>query len=322
MEGIAARSRSDAARAAARAALARPSTEEAVRPVLDEAERLRRLHWGRRVRLHRLANIKAGACTEDCAFCAQSVRFRSPIARWNWVDGGTMLAEAARADAASAAKVCYVAAVRGPTDAEVDRICEAVREVKARFPRLKVCLSLGLLKEGQAERLAAAGVDRYNHNLETSERFFPNVTSTHRWRDRYETIRRVRAAGIEACSGGIVGMGETDEDLADLAASLAELEVESVPVNFLVPRPGTPFEGRPKVAPWRALKALAAFRLALPEVDLRVAAGREAVLGEMWPEALCAANSFFTDGYLTTPGTPPAEDAAVLARLGYEVERA
>lgn len=295
--------------------------ETPVREILARAEILRTLHWGRRVRIHRLANIKAGACTEDCGFCAQSVRFEAPIARWNFLSREEVLKQAARADEVGAAKVCYVAAIRGPSDAEIDRIADTVREVKRTYPNLAVCLSLGLLQEGQAERLAAAGLDRFNHNLETSERFYPRVCTTHTWSARRETVRRVREAGIEACSGGIVGMGESDEDLADLAGELDDLGVESVPVNFLVPRPGTPFSDLPRISPWRALQVLAGFRLALPRVDLRVAAGREAVLGDLWPEALRVANSFFTEGYLTTPGTPAERDHEVLARLGYEPER-
>jgi biotin synthase len=216
---------------------------------------------------------------------------------------------------------CMVTATRGPRERDLDTVVQATREIKRRHPTLRVCTSLGLLQPGQAERLAEAGVGRYNHNLETSPRYFPEVCTTHSFEDRANTVRSAKSAGMEACCGGIIGLGESREDWIDLAFALRDLEVESIPVNFLDPRPGTPLGDRERLTPRDALRGLALMRLANPKAtDIRVAGGREATLGSLQPLALWAANSMFTNGYLTTPGAAPSADHAMILEAGFEPE--
>lgn len=300
-----------------RAALAAP--DEDLLALLDAAFTLRRAHHGRTVRVHVLRNARSGSCPEDCCFCSQSVHFDSEVPRYRIQSVETLVEGAEEAAAMGAVTYCMVTSTRGPSGAELETVCEATREIKRRHP-LRVCASLGLLAEGQAEALAAAGVDRYNHNLETSEEFFPAVCSTHTFGDRLTTVRRARAAGMEACCGGILGMGEGHEDRVDLALTLGRLGVESVPVNFLDPRPGTPLAERPRLSPRECLRGLALFRLANPSADVRVAGGREVNLASLQPLALYAATSLFTNGYLTTPGAEPSADARMIEEAGFEAE--
>jgi biotin synthase len=285
--------------------------------VLQAAFKVRVHHHGRKVKVHVLQNAKSGQCPEDCAFCSQSIRFQAPIERYpmQQVDE---LVEAARAAAANGAYMyCMVTSTRGPTARELETICEATRRIKSELP-VRVCASLGILKPGQASKLAEAGVDRYNHNIETSQRHFPNIVHTHRWSDRVDTIREAKSHGLEACCGGIMGLGEDEEDRVDMAIALRELEVESVPVNFLDPRPGTPLSEAPRLNPAQCLRALAMFRFACPAADVRVAGGREVSLGSMQPLALWAANSMFTNGYLTTGGAQASDDWRMIQQAGFE----
>jgi len=193
-----------------------------------------------------------------------------------------------------------------------------VRRIKAEM-NIRICTSLGLLREGQAEKLAAAGVDRFNHNLETSRNFFPEICSTHSYEDRVATVMAAKRAGMEACCGGIMGMGETDEDRVALAFELRDLEVESIPVNFLDPRPGTPLSESPRLSPADCLRALCMFRFVNPSRDIRIAGGREANLRRMQPLALYPANSLFVDGYLTTPGQGFEADVQMIEDAGFRV---
>jgi biotin synthase len=304
--------------ASARRALAAPEGEAL--ELLAAARRVRVRHHGNRVRVHLLCNAKRGACPEDCGFCSQSSRFDASEERTGLLDRDALVAKAREAHARGAFKFCIVTATRGPSDADLDHLCDAVRAIKAAVP-VKVCTSLGLLDRAKADRLAAAGVDRFNHNLETSERLYGEVCSTHDFHDRVETVRHAVAAGMEACCGGIVGMGETDEDLLDLAYTLKELGVTSIPVNFLDPRPGTPMADRPRLTPLRCLQVLAVFRLIHPRPDLRAAGGREVNLRTLQPLALYAANSIFTEGYLTTPGNEASFDRRMIEDLGFEIEQ-
>jgi biotin synthase len=285
--------------------------------VLQAAFKIRAHHHGRKVKVHVLQNAKSGQCPEDCAFCSQSTRFQSPIDRYpmQQVDE---LVEGARAAAANGAYMyCMVTSTRGPTGRELETICEATRRIKAELP-VRVCASLGILKPGQAAKLAEAGVNRYNHNIETSERHFPNIVNTHRWSDRVDTIREAKEHGLEACCGGIMGLGEDEEDRVDMAIALRELEVESVPVNFLDPRPGTPLSESPRLSPAQCLRALAMFRFACAAADVRVAGGREVSLGHMQPLALWVVNSMFTNGYLTTGGAQASDDWRMIEQAGFE----
>ena len=287
--------------------------------VLHAAFRVRSHHHGRRVRVHVLQNARSGTCPENCSFCSQSTHFHAEVPRYRMQGVEDLVEAAGRAVAMGAVTYCMVTSTRGPSAKELDTVCEATRRIKERFP-VRVCTSLGLLREGQADALAAAGVDRYNHNLESSERFFPQVCTTHTFEDRRRTVRSAKSAGLEACCGGILGMGETREDWVDLAFALRDLEVDSVPVNFLDPRPGTPLAGTERLRPQDCLKGLALFRLTNPAADVRVAGGREANLGSLQPLALWAANSMFTNGYLTTPGAEPSADAKMIEEAGFEAE--
>ena len=306
------------ARERAREALAAPEAE--AWDLLAAARRVRVVHHGNRVRVHVLCNAKLGGCPEDCGFCAQSSRYETPAGRAAPLAPADIVAQAREAAAAGAWKFCIVTATRGPTDRELDSLCEAVREIKRTIP-VKVCTSLGLLDAPKARRLAEAGVDRFNHNLETSRRLFGEVCTTHSYDDRVQTLRHAREAGMEACCGGIVGMGETNEDLLDLAYALKEVGATSIPVNFLDPRPGTPMADLPRLTPLRCLQILAVFRLIHPRPDLRAAGGREVNLRSLQPAALLAANSIFTEGYLTTPGNEASQDLRMIEDAGFVAER-
>ena len=284
--------------------------------LLHAAFRVRRAYHGREVRVHVLQNAKSGVCAEDCAFCSQSLHFESEVPQYGMQSVDELVAGAAEAHEMGAVTYCIVTATRGPTHDEVDTVCEAARRIKDRWS-MDVCASLGLLKEGQAERLAEAGVDRYNHNLETSENHFSEIVQTHDWADRVATVQRAKRAGMEACCGGIVGMREAVEDRVDLALALRDIGVESVPINLLNPRPGTPMEAVDPLSPPEALKTLALFRFVHPEADVRIAGGREEILQQMQPLALYPANSMFTDGYLTTPGQAESDDYRMIKQAGF-----
>jgi biotin synthase len=286
--------------------------------VLNAAFRVRERYHGRDVRLHVLRNAKSGLCPEDCGFCSQSLSAASGVERYRMQTVDELVEGAREAQRLGAVKYCMVTATRGPSPRELDVVCEAVRRIKAEVP-IRICTSLGLLGAGQAERLAEAGVDRFNHNLESSRRFFPEVCSTHTYDDRVATVRAAKAAGMQACCGGIFGMGETLEDRVDLAFELRELEVESIPVNFLDPRPGTPLAAAERLRPTECLRALAMMRFVNPSRDIRAAGGREVTLGHLQPLALYPANSMFTRGYLTTPGRDHEADVRMIEDLGFRV---
>jgi biotin synthase len=211
-----------------------------------------------------------------------------------------------------------VTSTRAPTATEVESVCEATRRIKAAFP-LEICASLGFLDASSAAELARAGVDRFNHNLETSQKHYANVVGTHTWQDRVDTVKAAKNAGMEACCGGIVGMGEDQDDRVDLAFSLRDLEVESIPVNFLDPRPGTPLGECERLSAEDCLRTIAMMRFVNPWRDIRVAGGREKALGDQQGLALYAANSLFTQGYLTTGGQGFSEDIAMIEQAGFEV---
>lgn len=286
--------------------------------LLQAAFRVRRQFHGRGVRLHVLRNAKSGLCRENCAFCSQAIGSYSGVDRYPMQSVEELVQGARKAAEMGAVKYCMVTATRGPSERELDVVCEAVRRIKAEVS-INICTSLGLLSGGQAERLAAAGVNRFNHNLETSRAFFPQVCQTHSFDDRVATVKAAKAAGMEACCGGIMGMGESLDDRVDLAFTLRELEVESIPVNFLDPRPGTPLGNVPRLSPAECLKCLAMFRLVNPSRDIRVAGGREVNLKHLQPLALYPANSIFTEGYLTTPGQGYNDDMAMIAEAGFHV---
>lgn len=287
--------------------------------MLDAAFQVRRRYFGKTVRLQMLLNAKSGACQEDCHYCSQSSVSEAPIERYAMVSTQTMLDGARRAAQSKAQRYCIVISGRAPLDREIGEIAEAVTTIKRELP-IQICCSLGLLDESQARRLKTAGVDRINHNLNTSEAFHPSICTTHTYRDRVTTLNAARAAGLELCSGGIVGMGERDEDLVDLAFALRELRPDSIPLNTLHPAEGTPLEQCRDLTPMRCLKVLCLFRFLHPRTELRVAGGREHNLRWLQPMALFPADSVFVNGYLTTPGQPAPDVWKMIEDLGFQIE--
>ena len=286
---------------------------------LAAAYRVRRHHWGNKVRLHFLLNAQSGLCPEDCGYCSQSKVSGAEIEKYPMLARDRILDAADRAAALKAGTFCMVISGRAPGGRVFEKVLDAVREVKARHD-LKVCACLGLLSQEQAVALKEAGVTQVNHNLNTSARYTPQVVSTHTFEDRVATVEQVRAAGLKTCSGGIVGMGETDDDVIDLALSLRALEVRSVPVNFLIPVPGTPFEHVRALDPRRCLRILALYRFLLPSQEIRIAGGREVHLRSMQVMGLYAANSIFIGDYLTTQGATARADLEMIRDAGFVVE--
>jgi biotin synthase len=305
-------------RPAALAVLRAP--DEALLEQLAAAYRVRRHFWGNRVRLHFLLNAQSGLCPEDCGYCSQSSVSTADIEHYPMLARDRILGAAGRAAALKAATFCLVISGRAPGEGVFHKVLGAVEEIRQRYD-LKVCVCLGLLTPEQTQRLAEVGVETVNHNLNTSERHYETICSTHTFADRVATVRNVAEAGIKTCSGGIVGMGERDDDLIDLALRLRALDVRSVPVNFLIPIPGTPLEGSHELDPRRCLRVLCLFRFLLPSQEIRIAGGREVHLRSMQPLGLYAANSMFVGDYLTTPGQAPAADFAMIRDLGFVLER-
>lgn len=287
--------------------------------LLDAAFTLRRHYFGRGVRLHVIENARRGGCSENCAFCGQSRAVAPGAGRRPFASVKRLLESARAACAMKAVRNCIVSSGRQASERDIDIVCEAARRIKSELP-ISLCVSLGFLTPRTAARLKAAGIDRYNHNLETSAGFFPKICTTHSYADRVATARIARAAGLELCSGGLIGMGETPADRVDLALALRALGPDSIPVNFFNPRPGTKLARRQKPPAAECLKTLCMFRLANPRSEIRAAGGRELCLGSLQPLALFAANSLFTNGYLTTPGQGFAADLAMIESAGFHVE--
>jgi len=294
--------------------------DEELPRLLHAAFRIRERYWGRRVKICLLRSARSGLCPEDCSYCSQSAVSDAAIRRYR-LDPLTELLEGAhRAVASGARRYCMVTSGRGPSRADVGRFTTAARAIKAEFPDLELCVSLGLLGEETARELKSAGIGWVNHNLNTSQRFYPEICTTHTYDDRVETVRAVHRAGLAACCGGIIGMGETPQDVVDMAFALRDLEVDSLPVNFLHPIDGTPLAGRNELTPGYCLRALCLFRFTNPEAEIRVAGGRELNLGWFQSLALYPANSIFVEGYLTTPGQAAAAARQMIEETGFEVE--
>ncbi|HBH78230.1 MAG TPA: biotin synthase BioB [Nitrospira sp.] len=287
--------------------------------LLHAAFQVRSKYFGRTVRLQMLQNAKSGACQEDCHYCSQSSISTAPIERYGLLPQKQMMEGAKQAAASKAQRYCIVISGRSPLDREIDEIAGAVRSIKQEVP-IQICCSLGLMSESQAKRLKAAGVDRVNHNLNTSEAFHASICTTHTFQDRLATIKNARAAGLEICSGGIVGMGESDEDLIELATALQDVKPDSIPLNMLTPVSGTPFEQADNLTPQRCLKVLCLFRFLHPRTEIRIAGGREHNLRSLQPLALYPADSVFVNGYLTTPGAPAPEVWGMIEDLGFTIE--
>lgn len=303
-------------RAAALAVL--QSADSELLSVLDAAFRVRREHFGQSVQLYYLRNAKSGLCPEDCSYCSQSRDSSAPIEKYAMLNAERLLDGARQAAESRARTYCIVASGRGPSDREVDHVAGVVRQIKQDYG-LHICCCLGLLKPDQARRLKEAGVDRINHNLNTSEQFHDSICSTHTFRDRLDTLSVCRDVGLELCTGMIVGMGESDSDVVEVALRLAELQVESIPVNFLNSIEGTQLEHVHELTPQYCLKVLAMFRLTNPRTEIRIAGGREVNLRSLQPLGLYAANSLFVSDYLTTKGQAAAEDFAMIRDLGFQI---
>nr|WP_231932958.1 biotin synthase BioB [Botrimarina mediterranea] len=299
----------------ARAVLACPDDE--LLALIDAAYRVRREHFGKRVQLYFLMNAKSGLCPEDCSYCSQSKVSDAEIPKYNLLSRDKLLSGAKMAAERGACTYCIVISARGPNEREIRAVEEIVPQIKAEH-NLKVCACLGLLTDEQAKRLAAAGVDRVNHNLNTSAEHYATICSTHTHADRVRTLESVRDAGMEMCSGGIVGMGEKPTDVVAMAIQLRELGVHSIPVNFLIPIEGAVIGEPIDLDPRYCLKVLAMFRLVNPDRELRIAGGRELHLRSLQALGLYMANSVFVGDYLTTAGQTPQADYDMIEDLGFE----
>lgn len=275
-----------------------------------------RMKWcGPDVEVEGIISLKTGGCPEDCHFCSQSGLFASPV-RSAWLDIPSLVEAAKQTAKTGATEFCIVAAVRGPDERLLAQVAAGIEAIRNEVD-IQIACSLGMLTQEQVDRLKDMGVHRYNHNLETAQSFFPNVVTTHSWEERWGTLEMVREAGMEVCCGGILGMGETLEQRAEFAANLAELDPHEVPLNFLNPRPGTPFGDLDVLPASEALKAVAAFRLALPRTMLRFAGGREITLGDLGAKQgiLGGINAVIVGNYLTTLGRPAEADLELLDDL-------
>jgi biotin synthase len=298
------------------------SGDDELMDVVAAAFRVRRQFFGRRVKLNYLVNIKSGLCPENCHYCSQRVGSAADVLKYTWLKTDEVIASAEAGVAGGARKVCLVASGRGPTDKDIERVSSAIGDFKARNPDVEVCACLGLLSDGQAERLAEAGTTAYNHNLNTSGGHYADICTTHEYADRVGTVTAAKQAGLSPCSGLIAGMGETDEDLVDVAFALRALRPDSVPVNFLIPFDGTPLAGQWELTPQRCLRILAMVRFVNPDAEVRLAGGRELHLRTLQPLALHVVNSIFLGDYLTSEGQPGAADLAMIADSGFTVEGA
>lgn len=286
--------------------------------ILAAAYQVRKKWFGNTVQLYFLMNAKSGLCPEDCGYCSQSKISDAPVPKYTILQRDKLMEAAKIARERGAKTYCLVISARGPNEREMQAVEAAVPEIKREFG-LDICACLGILTPDQAKRLKACGVDRVNHNLNTSEKYYEKICSTHDYADRVSTLNAVRDAGLELCSGGIIGMGESTSDVVDMAFALHDLKVESIPVNFLNAIDGTPLQGKSDLTPQYCLRALAMFRLVNPQRELRISGGREIHLRSLQPLGLYAANSLFVGDYLTTKGQAPESDYQMIRDLGFEI---
>jgi biotin synthase len=287
--------------------------------VVAAGGRLRRAYFGDWVKVNYLVNVKSGLCPEDCSYCSQRLGSNAEVLKYSWLAEDEAVRQALAGIEAGASRVCLVASGRGPGSRDLDKVEALVGRLKADHPKIEVCACLGILGDGQAERLAAAGVDAYNHNINTSESRYAEICTTHDYAQRVETVARAKAAGLSPCSGLIVGMGESDEELIDAIFALAEIGSDSIPVNFLMPFDGTPLADTWLLDPRRCLRILALARFACPASEVRMAGGRELHLRSLQPLALHLANSLFLGDYLTSEGQAARADLEMIADAGFRV---
>lgn len=296
------------------------AADEELPELLSAAFRVRHHYHGKRVMIHMLQNAKSGLCPEDCHYCSQSSVSDAPIDRYPFLSKEELLEGAKQAKAAGAVRYCIVNSGRGPTNKEIEEIADAVREIREKVG-INICCSLGLMTKEKVQKLKEVGVGRINHNLNTSRQHHPEVVTTHSYDDRVATLENVKHVGIGTCSGGIIGMGESDGDIIDLALALRAMDIDSIPVNFLNSIPQTPFEKKQELTPQRCLKTLCLFRFVNPSKEIRVAGGREINLRSLQPLSLYPANSIFVNGYLTTPGQAASDAHQMIADLGFELDQ-
>src|SRR5437763_2963232 len=294
--------------------------DEELPAALELAHQVRVRWCGPEVEVEGIVSVKTGGCPEDCHFCSQSGLFTSPV-RAVWLDIPALVEAARQTAATGATEFCIVAAVRGPDARLMAQLRDGVAAIRAEVD-INIAASLGMLTRAQVDELVALGIHRYNHNLETARSFFPQVVTTHTWDERFDTLRMVRDSGMEVCCGGILGLGESLEQRAEFAVQLAALAPDEVPLNFLNPRPGTPLGEAALVDPRDALRAIAAFRLALPHTILRYAGGREITLGDLGTRdgLLGGINAVVVGNYLTTLGRSADRDLALLDELKMPVK--
>ncbi|GCL72426.1 MULTISPECIES: biotin synthase BioB [Paenibacillus] len=293
--------------------------DDEVLALMQAAFKVRKHYYGKKVKLNLIINAKSGLCPEDCGYCSQSIVSKAAIQKYPLLEKETLVDGARKAMELKVGTYCIVASGRGPTNKELDQVVEAVKEIKSTMP-MKICACLGILSEAQAVKLKEAGVDRYNHNLNTSKQNFSNITTTHTYDDRVDTVEKAKAAGMSPCSGCIIGMGETNEEIVEMAYALRELDADSIPVNFLNSIPGTPLENNRELNPRKCLKVLALMRFICPTKEIRIAGGREVNLRSLQALGLYAANSVFVGDYLTTEGQEATADHKMIEDLGFEIE--
>jgi len=298
------------------------SGDDELMDVVAAAFKVRLRYFGRRVKLNYLVNIKSGLCPEDCSYCSQRLGSAADVLKYTWLKPDEVISNAEAGVQAGAKRVCLVASGRGPNNADITRVSTAIARFKDKHPDVEVCACLGLLSDGQAERLHQAGTTAYNHNLNTAESNYSDICTTHDYADRADTVHKVKEAGLSPCSGLIAGMGETDEELVDVVFALRDLDPDSVPVNFLIPFEGTPLGGEWSLSPQRCLRILAMVRFACPDAEVRLAGGREIHLRSLQPLALHIVNSIFLGDYLTSEGQAGARDLEMIADAGFTVEGA
>ena len=283
------------------------------------AGRLRRRFFGNTVKVNYLVNLKSGLCQENCNYCSQALGSKAPILKYSWLSTDEALAQAGAGLGGGATRVCLVASGRGPSDRDIDKVAALASSIKSEHPNVEVCACLGLLSAGQGERLRASGVDAYNHNINTAESHHEQIVQTHTYADRVDTIHKAKTAGMSPCSGLIAGLGETDEQLVEALFALKDLDADSIPVNFLMPFDGTPFENTWELTPTRCVKILAMARFVCPDKEIRIAGGREMHLRTLQALALQVANSIFLGDYLTSEGQAARDDLDMLSDNGLVV---
>lgn len=293
--------------------------DEATLGLVAAAGTLRRKHFGNTVKVNYLVNLKSGLCPEDCTYCSQRLGSKAEILKYTWLKPEEAVHQAGLGIAGGASRVCMVASGKGPSDRDVDRVATMIGQIKDEHPQIEVCACLGILKAGQAERLAASGADAYNHNLNTAESLYPEICSTHTYAQRVDTVSAAKDAGLSPCSGLIVGLGETPEQLVEAVFALRELDADSIPVNFLMPFDGTPLAGTWHLTPMACLRILALVRFAAPAAELRMAGGREMHLRTLQSTALAVANSLFLGDYLTSEGQDARRDLEMISDAGYVI---